>query len=177
MSDLMVDDTLEEDATDRPLRIQKRTGGTLWVEAGKKFSLAIDGDPLDQQVSLESYVNVEHEGDALEVIGRLVITSEKEAKLIARALLAPFAPRRMAAKDIPDVAFLAAVDLPAVPGTGPYWATWNHIIPAFPGVPVKVLRAKARKLIRRKLITGCDCGCTGQFQLTFDGRALLRARP
>lgn len=31
-------------------------------------------------------------------------------------------------------------------------------------VPENLVRAKARKLIRRKLLTGCWCGCRGNFE-------------
>lgn len=35
----------------------------------------------------------------------------------------------------------------------------------YPNTPKKVLRAKLRKLIRQDYITGCVCGCRGDFQL------------
>jgi hypothetical protein len=34
-----------------------------------------------------------------------------------------------------------------------------------PVVPLKVVLAKARKLIRRGLLTGCACGCRGEFEV------------
>lgn len=34
-----------------------------------------------------------------------------------------------------------------------------------PTVPYKVVLAKARKLIRRGLLTGCACGCRGEFEV------------
>lgn len=33
----------------------------------------------------------------------------------------------------------------------------------FPQMPPKLVLAKARKLIRRGLVTGCACGCRGDF--------------
>lgn len=35
----------------------------------------------------------------------------------------------------------------------------------YPGMPWKVVLAKARSLIRRGLIDGCDCGCRGDFKV------------
>lgn len=34
-----------------------------------------------------------------------------------------------------------------------------------PGVPEKVLLAKAKRLIKRGLIDGCACGCRGDFEI------------
>lgn len=88
----------------------------------------------------------------------------------------------MKAADITDEAFLDAVDevarLRSEPGrpwtigasrwdvatvlaghpelVGVSTADW-------PNMPPKVVLAKARKLIRRGLLDGCDCGCRGDF--------------
>jgi hypothetical protein len=35
--------------------------------------------------------------------------------------------------------------------------------PEIPGVPSKVVLAKARRLIKRGKLSGCDCGCRGDF--------------
>lgn len=52
-------------------------------------------------------------------------------------------------------------DVTAVLATG-------HIANSFddpaPGVPLKVVLAKARRLINRGVITGCACGCRGDFR-------------
>lgn len=42
-----------------------------------------------------------------------------------------------------------------------------------PEVPTKVIMAKMRALIRRKLIDGCACGCRGDFWVTEKGREYL----
>lgn len=42
--------------------------------------------------------------------------------------------------------------------------------------PEKVLLAKLRKLVRRRLLDGCPCGCRGDFVITEAGRALLAAQ-
>lgn len=67
----------------------------------------------------------------------------------------------MQAKDIPDGAFLAAVRV--VNNVERRWAFYGDLMATFPGIPYKVLRAKAGKLIRRGLLEGCDCGCRGDF--------------
>lgn len=96
---------------------------------------------------------------------------------------------RWQAKDIGDVFFLGCVDwcsmcaqppLPWEPNERntydhfPHWVfMWNLecLMPIFPS---EVILAKARALIRRGLITGCDCGCRGDFELTILGAQFLR---
>lgn len=88
------------------------------------------------------------------------------------------------ARDIPDELFLEAMQIAAreraeVQG-------WSRPLPAnrwdigavlatghiadfdaeTPGVPPKVVLAKAKRLIARGVIRGCDCGCRGDFELT-----------
>lgn len=100
---------------------------------------------------------------------------------------------RFQAKDIDDVFFLRCVDwcsmCPEPPSTlhgvsnpgyypldnFPHWAfTWNldYLMPMFPS---EVILAKASALIRRGLLTGCDCGCRGDFELTEAGRSAIRS--
>lgn len=99
---------------------------------------------------------------------------------------------RFQAKDIDDVFFLRCVDwcqmCPTPPSTLhgvanpgyyplrhlPHWVfTWNleYLMPIFPS---EVILAKASALIRRGLLTGCDCGCRGDFELTIEGAQFLR---
>lgn len=40
----------------------------------------------------------------------------------------------------------------------------------WPGVPPKVVLAKAKKLIERKVIEGCGCGCRGDFEIPGETR-------
>lgn len=88
--------------------------------------------------------------------------------------------RRMKAADVSDVEFLRAVaEVQRARGS---WATWGypgfelpHLLQHFPGVPQKVLLAKARRILGRGLLTGCACGCRGGFELTDAGRAALAA--
>lgn len=37
-----------------------------------------------------------------------------------------------------------------------------------PGVPWKIVLAKAKRLINRKIIDGCPCGCRGDFEIIGD---------
>lgn len=62
------------------------------------------------------------------------------------------------------------------------WVTWWRdggggmptIAEIIPGhVPEKLLLAKLDKLRRKKLITGCSCGCRGDFEITPAGESFL----
>jgi hypothetical protein len=86
------------------------------------------------------------------------------------------------AKDIPDADFIAALeavskslgslyasrwDIGAVLGGFAPRTSYEENLPAeVLGVPEKVVLAKARKLVRRGLISGCVCGCRGDFTVT-----------
>lgn len=41
----------------------------------------------------------------------------------------------------------------------------NGCTDEWPGVPPRLIMAKARALIKRGIITGCACGCRGDFQV------------
>jgi hypothetical protein len=80
-------------------------------------------------------------------------------------------PLRVASRERAEAtrrqSFLGATrwDVEAVLGTG-------HIkerVEDIPGVPSKVVLAKARRLINRKVIKGCDCGCRGDFEEVANG--------
>jgi hypothetical protein len=77
----------------------------------------------------------------------------------------------MQAKDI-DAADVVRV-VADVQAAQKRWVFMRDITPRFPTVPRKVLIAKLNSLIRRKLLTGCTCGCRGDFETTESGRALL----
>ncbi len=81
----------------------------------------------------------------------------------------------MQCKDVPDDVFLTVVrDIRDEQGRT--FVSWRRIEQAFPDVPFKVLLAKARKLIRRGLLNGCACGCSGSFEITYAGSARVTAR-
>lgn len=98
---------------------------------------------------------------------------------------------RFQAKDIDDAFFLSHIDWcsmhPEPPNIlhgdnkpsyypldhFPHWVFMWNLEALMPIFPSEVILAKARALIRRGLITGCDCGCRGDFELTADGAKLL----
>jgi hypothetical protein len=89
------------------------------------------------------------------------------------------------AADIPDDAILDIVRMFNEGRQPPQTLTWKHrddmpdqiLEPApawcliwdleerLPQYPRKVIMAKCRSLIRRGLLTGCTCGCRGDFEL------------
>jgi len=90
----------------------------------------------------------------------------------------------MQAKDIPDDAILDIVrmyndgtapdkiiswpgrpDLEPQTISGPRWCLTFDLEERMPDVPPKVILAKCRSLIKRRLMHGCDCGCRGDFYL------------
>lgn len=74
--------------------------------------------------------------------------------------------RRMQCKDIPDRVFLDAVRRArgtANCGWRPRWEVHVELELAVGMVPENLLLAKARGLIRRRLMGGCACGCRGDW--------------
>lgn len=68
----------------------------------------------------------------------------------------------MQAKDLPTERVLAAIrDLSTRPRMVDRWS----LAEALPDVPEKVLMAKLRKMVKAGLITGCFCGCRGDFEI------------
>ena len=59
------------------------------------------------------------------------------------------------------------------------WCNWFleselSVFNAMPvGIPGNLVHAKMRSLIRRGLVTGCTCGCRGDFEITPKGEAWL----
>lgn len=77
---------------------------------------------------------------------------------------------RLQAKDIPDLTVLGIID--DIERRQNKW-TLTYDLRDRLSVPYKLVVAKADALIRRKLITGCSCGCNGQFELTAKGEETL----
>jgi hypothetical protein len=72
--------------------------------------------------------------------------------------------------DIADDVFLAAVAATAPVGSAVAWRTrWavHETLQADLGteVPEKLFMAKARKLMLKKKLNGCPCGCRGDYHL------------
>lgn len=70
--------------------------------------------------------------------------------------------RRMQAKDIDDEEFLNLIA--AIQRRTGMWATLWAIESERPDWPRKVYLAKADRLIKRGLLSGCTCGCYGGFE-------------
>lgn len=52
----------------------------------------------------------------------------------------------------------------------------NSIMRVMPkGIPTNLLKAKLRKLIKQKLIDGCCCGYSGNFDITDQGEFFIEA--
>jgi hypothetical protein len=81
----------------------------------------------------------------------------------------------MKASDVADSVFLGVVE--DVRRHDRRWTLCWDLEAALPGIPPKVLRAKARALIRRGLLTGCTCGCRGDYELTAKGDRFLAEAP
>jgi hypothetical protein len=77
-------------------------------------------------------------------------------------------------RDGHDVLWVNRFDVGAVLAGHPEWAGQAEASDGSVEIPHKLVLAKARKVIRRKLIDGCPCGCRGDFEVTAAGRALLR---
>nr|WSW58474.1 hypothetical protein OG513_07700 [Streptomyces sp. NBC_00998] len=74
-------------------------------------------------------------------------------------------------KDIPDEEFYAAIR--RAPGS-PYagwrmaWDVHTELESALGPIPYNLFMAKARRLVARGKITGCACGCRGDFTVAED---------
>lgn len=79
----------------------------------------------------------------------------------------------MKASDIPDTLFLQTVEN-IRQQTGFNWVMRWEVAEHFPDVPSKVLMAKAKRLMLRKLMDGCWCGCRGDYEVTKSGIALIK---
>ncbi|WJR31884.1 hypothetical protein P3F83_15035 [Mycobacteroides immunogenum] len=92
------------------------------------------------------------------------------------------------ARDIPNLVFLSAIKAAQRPWRdrllpATRWdvaqilagrsLAWPPDCEDVPGVPGKVVLAKFRRIERRGLARGCDCGCRGDFELTATGLALV----
>lgn len=84
----------------------------------------------------------------------------------------------MQCKDIPDIPVLEF--LRAFEGRWCHWyelgTSWDklsvrHAMPE--NTPAKLVLAKMKMLMRRGLVTGCGCGCRGDFEITALGQEYL----
>jgi len=82
----------------------------------------------------------------------------------------------MQCKDIPDkpiLFFLAGLHRWATHWTGDGISMPSVADAMPPGTPEKLRLAKMGQLIKRNLVSGCTCGCRGDFEITAKGRELL----
>jgi hypothetical protein len=85
-------------------------------------------------------------------------------------------PRKLVqAKHVPDAVMLRAVYDECVERD--MWAMAWFVDERLPAIPPKVCQAKRARLIDRRLMTGCVCGCRGDFELTAAGYELLGVDP
>lgn len=69
------------------------------------------------------------------------------------------------AKDITDQVMLAALAATRGRHGVPQWSTLRDVQAHLATLPPKVVQAKLRSMIKRKLIGGCACGCRGDFEI------------
>jgi hypothetical protein len=69
----------------------------------------------------------------------------------------------MKAADITDAELLEAVRAVRGKYGVPRWSTLWDVQRALP-YPTKVVQAKLKSAVRRGLLTGCACGCRGDFE-------------
>lgn len=85
----------------------------------------------------------------------------------------------MKTRDIPTKPIL---ELLAGESDGWFQMDSNGFFPAVsdampPGTPRKLRLSKMRNLLNRRLVTGCACGCRGDFMITKAGLSYLRKLP
>lgn len=56
---------------------------------------------------------------------------------------------------------------------GAWVNTWDFE-PPYSDLPDNLFRAKMGQLMKRRLVTGCNCGCRGDYELTNKGREYLQ---
>jgi hypothetical protein len=79
---------------------------------------------------------------------------------------------RLQSKDINDYHVLELIE--RIESNESRWTfTWD--IHAQLQYPMKLVRAKASSLVRRGLISGCACGCRGDFELSYKGEEYLKS--
>lgn len=68
----------------------------------------------------------------------------------------------MKAADISDAQLLALI--PSIKSRVNAASLWT-LQEALPQYPPKVVQAKLKSMVKRKLLTGCACGCRGDFRV------------
>lgn len=81
---------------------------------------------------------------------------------IPHAAMDRWVGRAPKASDITDAELLAAVRQVRIADIN--WSMLHDIRDALPQYPPKVVLAKLRSAVKRKLLKGCCCGCRGDFE-------------
>lgn len=86
--------------------------------------------------------------------------------------------KKLQCKHMPDAPILLLLEKSTWPsGMTWYWCEGieNSVVPAFPpNAPDKLIIAKMNQLIRRGLVSGCSCGCRGDYEITDKGLAWVK---
>lgn len=72
---------------------------------------------------------------------------------------------RVQAKDISDADVLDALAATRGRHGVPRWSTLQDVQAHLAAYPRKVVHAKLRSMLRRHVISGCGCGCRGDFEV------------
>lgn len=57
------------------------------------------------------------------------------------------------------------------------WTNTTIVAESFPEFPFKIVASKLSRVMQRGLVTGCDCGCRGDWELTTKGYELIGVEP
>jgi hypothetical protein len=79
----------------------------------------------------------------------------------------------MQCKDIPDAPLVRFVAEKQA-STGHWVCVWD-LEPPYSDLPGNLFRAKMGKLINKGYLTGCNCGCRGDYEVTPKGLAYIEA--
>jgi hypothetical protein len=69
------------------------------------------------------------------------------------------------AKNISDTRMFEALAAVRGKNGAPKWSSLYDVLEQVPEYPPKVVLAKLRGMVKRKILEGCACGCRGDFEL------------
>lgn len=152
----------------------------LWLEGRKKRRMAqvdqVRRRLVNQPLRYKTIVQLDHNGGLMSFTSRVPFSIGTHVTADIRGELAPLGQhshvlghRRVARSgaamkcaDLPDDAVLNII----AHSQRPLGATIWEVFEGLPAYPQNVVRAKLSKLIRRRIIKGCICGCRGDFTVT-----------
>lgn len=71
----------------------------------------------------------------------------------------------MQTKDITDLVMLAALEAVRGINGAPKWSALSGVQRHLSEIPPKLVLSKLRSMIKRRVISGCGCGCRGDFEI------------